>query len=97
MQLLGGVDLPCQANLLRHLAARRPRIVGVSLLPGSLTSERVKFWLSPTMMPSRKSSLHGCSVGAGRSGKLECLDALILAVAAIGVCVEIAYECALDG
>ena len=31
-------------------------MVGVSLLPGSLTSERVKFWLSPMMMASVKAA-----------------------------------------
>ena len=31
-------------------------MVGVSLLPGSLTSVRVKFWLSPMMTPSAKAA-----------------------------------------
>ena len=47
-------------------AARWPRMVGVSLLPGSLTSERVKFWLSPMMTPSAKRGLHGGLVGRRR-------------------------------
>jgi hypothetical protein len=47
---------PSRGRLPGHLAARWPRMVGVSLLPGSLTSERVKFWLSPMMTPSAKAA-----------------------------------------
>ncbi len=72
-------------------------MVGVSLLPGSLTSERVKFWLSPTMMPSAKAASRAALIGAGGRGQGKGLDALVLAVAAIGVGVEVADEGALDG
>ena len=42
----------CKPTSCAISAARWPRIVGVSLFPGSFTRERAKFWLSPTMTPS---------------------------------------------
>ena len=69
----------------------------MSLLPGSLTSERAKFWLSPTMTPSANAASTSFRVGAGGSGEGEGLNALVLAVAAVGIGIEVADECALDG
>ena len=70
--------------------------VGVSLLPGSLTSERAKFWLSPMMTPSANAASTAARSAVGGSGDGEGLDALVFAVAAIGVGIEVADECALD-
>ena len=68
----------------------------MSLLPGSLTSERAKFWLSPTITPSTKADSTAARVCALGNGEGEGLDALVFAVAAIGVGIEVADERALD-
>ena len=78
-------------------AARWPRTVGVSLLPGSFTSERAKFWLSPTIDALGECGFDGLPVGFGGGGESEGLDALVFAIAAIGVGIEVADESALDG
>ena len=74
-------------------------MVGVSLLPGSLTRERAKFWLSPMMTPSAKEDFDlGLVIGdLRRGGEGERLHALVFAVAAVGVGIEVADESALDG
>ena len=73
-------------------AARWPKTVGVSMLPGSLTRERVKFWLSPMMTPSAKAVWIAAWSASGGAARVNDCDAQVLAVAAIGVRVEIADE-----
>ena len=77
---------------------RLPSSVGVRMLPGSLTSERAKFWLSPRMTPSSKpfcsSAWDFLSAFGGKD--VEGVNGLVLAVGAVDVDVEVGDEGAFD-
>ena len=79
-------------------AARWPRTVGVRTLPGSLTSERVKFCAAARMRPSSKPSLDlgaGCGVGFGGDDG-EGVDGGVFAVAPVDVVVDLGEFGAFD-
>ena len=63
-----------QADFLAPSPRRAGReSVGVSLLPGSFTSERVKFWLSPMMTPSANAAFSAAwSAPAGAASVNDC-------------------------